>query len=285
MELAIITDSTSDLSAAELSTLGVRRVPLYISFRGETRRDWEEIRPGEILEGVAAGAELPTTSQPSPQDFEAAYRAAIEEGAKQVLCITISAELSGTYQSAHIAAGSVDVPVTVFDSRGASAGVGDMVRTASRLRAEGRGMDEIVRALEKVRDTNHVLFTVAGLEFLQKGGRIGRAQALVGSLLNIKPLLSLEDGLLIPIGRARGNKKALKELVQNIEAYRAKHEGDMVLSYLYVQDESAAAELKAAVDAAGVRYRGGALIELGAVIAAHVGPGTYGAYMHIEPEA
>ena len=99
MNLAIVTDSTSDLTAAELQRLGVERVPLYVHFEGETREDWVAITPKDIIEGVAAGADLPTTSQPSPEDFAAVYRRVAEEGADHVLVVTISADLSGTFQS------------------------------------------------------------------------------------------------------------------------------------------------------------------------------------------
>lgn len=283
MKLAIVTDSTSDLRQAELDTLNVRRVPLYVSFQGNTYRDWLELDPARIVEGVAAGADLPTTSQPNPQDFESAFREAIEEGADQILCITISANLSGTFQSANIAAETVDVPVTLFDSHAASAGLGDMVTKAAELRDSGASLDEIVRALEHIRATNFLLFTVGNLDYLQKGGRIGRAGALLGSLLNIKPLLTLEEGVIAPVGRARGNKRALKEIVTRIEAYRADHPGDLVMSFLHIQDPAAAEALKAEIDKAGVTYRGGHVYEIGAVIASHVGPGTYGVYLHTDP--
>lgn len=284
MSLAVITDSTCDLSAEELSKLGVQRVPLYVSFKGETYRDWVEISPKEIIEGVQGGAGLPTTSQPSPQDFEAAFQEAASRGATEILCITISGELSGTYQSANIARESASVPVTLFDSRAASIGLGEMVIRAVEMREAGASAAEIVRSLEAIRDSNRPLFTVATLEFLQKGGRIGRAQALVGSLLNIKPILSLEDGKIIPLGRARGNKKALAELVSQVQKHQAKHAGRLVVNFLHVQDPAAAEQVRGALDAAGVDYTGGRVYEIGAVVAAHVGPGTYGLYMHVVPE-
>jgi DegV family protein with EDD domain len=284
MKLAIVTDSTCDLSAEELARLEVKRVPLYVSFRGETYRDWLEISPKEIMEGVQAGADLPTTSQPSPQDFEAAYQEARSAGADEIICITISSELSGTYQSANIAKQSSSIPVTLFDSRAASIGLGEMVKKAAGLRDSGANAARIVSALEAIRDSNLPLFTVATLDFLQKGGRIGRASALLGSILNIKPILSLEDGKIIPLGRARGNKKALAELVAQVRKRRERFAGTLVLNFLHVQDPAAAEQVRAAIDGAGIEYRGGDVYEIGAVVASHVGPGTYGLYMHVEPE-
>lgn len=283
MPLAIITDSTCDLRPDELERLDARRVPLYVSFRGETHRDWLDITPREIVEGVAAGAALPTTSQPSPQDFEAAYREAVEAGADRILCLTLSSELSGTYQSATLASESVAVPVTVFDSRAASLGLGDMVKAAAELRDAGAPFERIVAAVEHIRDTNFLLFTPASLEFLQKGGRIGRAGALLGSLLNIQPILTLEHGAIAPVARARGAKKAQREIVSRLQAYRQGHPGAaMVVSFIHIQDEGVAADLRAAVDAAGIEYRDGGTYEIGAVLASHVGPGTVGLYAHTE---
>jgi len=281
MKLAIVTDSTCDLTAEELAKLQVEAVPLYVSFRGETHRDWIDITPGDLIEGVAAGADLPTTSQPSPQDFAEAYARAVAGGADTILCITISSEISGTYQSATIAKESAGVPVTVFDGRHASLGHGEMVRTAARMRDAGASLEDIVGAIETIRDTNMLVFTVGTMEFLQKGGRVGRAQAFVGSLLSIKPLLTLEDGKVAPLTRARGLKKAQQEMVDRVKAYVEASPGPVVLNLIHVQDPSAADGLRQAIDAAGVTYRFGGVHELGAVIAAHVGPHTFGYYVHL----
>ena len=283
MSLAIITDSTSDLRPDELEALDVRRVPLYVSFKGETHRDWIDIQPETIIAGVEAGADLPTTSQPSPQDFETAYREAIEAGADEILVLSISSELSGTYQSAMLAKNEIDVPVTVFDSRSASMGLGAMVKTACRMRDEGASVDAILEAVAYLRDTNYLLFTVGSLDFLQKGGRIGAASAFVGGLLNIKPILSLEDGLLAPVTRARGAKKALREIVTRLQEYRDAHEGTMVVDFLHIQDVDDIDALRTALDETGMDYVDGGVHEFGAVIASHVGPGCYGLYAHLEP--
>ena len=283
MKLAIVTDSTCDLTAEELSRLEVKRVPLYVSFKGETFRDWLELTPKEIIEGVTAGADLPTTSQPSPQDFESAFKEAAAAGAQEILCITISSELSGTFQSANLAKDSAGIPVTLFDSRAASIGLGEMVKKAAALRDAGAQTAEIVSALESIRDSNLPMFTVATLDYLQKGGRIGRASALVGSLLNIKPILSLENGKIVPLARARGNKKALAELVNQVRKHRERFPGKLVVNFLHVQDPDAAENVRGALEQAGIKYEGGEVYEIGAVVASHVGPGTYGLYMHAEP--
>ena len=280
MNLAIIIDSTSDLDAAELSQLGVERVPLYVNFQGETKRDWLDITPADIIAGVAAGADLPTTSQPSPQDFAAVYERVIAGGADQILVITLTAELSGTYQSAVIAAENAKVPVTVFDSRAASLGHGEMARVASAMRADGASLEAIIAALETIRDTNFVVFTVGTMEYLQKGGRIGRASAMLGSLLNIKPLLTLKDGRIEPLSRARGMKKAQQEMVDRFKAYVEASPGPVVANLIHIQDTDAASSLKAALEKAGVEYTLNGVHEIGAVIGSHVGPNTFGLYAH-----
>ena len=280
MPLAIVTDSTCDIPAAELERLDVHRVPLYVSFQGKTLRDWTEIAPKDIVAGVEQGADLPTTSQPSPKDFENAFREAVQAGADRILCITITSELSGTYQSANLAKDTLDVPVTVVDSRAASIGLGDMVIEAVRLRDEGAEFDVIMAAVERIRDTNFLQFSPATLEYLQKGGRIGRAQALVGSLLNVRPILTLVDGRIEPVGRVRGSKKLVREFVSKLQEYAANTTGPIQVSFVHIQDPEAADRLRQAAKEAGIDFRDGGTYEMGAVIAAHVGPGTHGYYAH-----
>jgi DegV family protein with EDD domain len=281
MKLAIVTDSTCDLRAEELERLDVRAVPLYVNFKGTMHRDWIEITPRDIVEGVKAGADLPTTSQPSPQDFERAYQEVAEAGAERILTITISSEFSGTFQSANIATGASTIPVTVYDSRAASMGIGNLVRIAAELRDEGAELDAIVAELDRVRATLLVLFSVDTLDFLLKGGRVSRASALLGGLLNIKPILTVTDGKIVPFGKVRGTKKAIAELVTQFQAHAEAHEGTMVVDFLHCQDPEAAERLKQAMAGAGVRFTTGVSYEIGAVIAAHVGPGTFGAYAHV----
>lgn len=280
MKLAIVIDSTCDLDAHELARLGVERVPLYVNFQGKTHKDWLDITPADIIAGVAQGADLPTTSQPSPQDFGDVYSKVVAAGADQVLVICITAELSGTYQSATIAAEGVGVPVTVFDSRAASLGHGEMARVAAAMRDRGDGLDAILRALATIRDTNFVLFTVGTMEYLQKGGRIGRASAMLGSLLNIKPILTLEDGRIAPLSRARGVKKAQQEMVDRFKAYVDAAKGPVTANLIHIQDQPAAEGLRGALASAGIAYTLAGVHEIGAVVGSHVGPNTFGLYAH-----
>jgi len=246
-------------------------------------QDWIDIDPAKIVAGVAAGADLPTTSQPSPEDFTKAYAAVIAEGASEILVVTISSALSGTYQSANLAAKDASVPVSIVDSLGASAGVAVLVRQAVRMRDAGADRETIAKTLEGMRPHMMVLFTVGTLEYLQKGGRVGRAQALLGGLLNVRPILTLEEGKIVPAGKARGTKKAIAEVVERVRAHAEAHRGELVLDFLHIQDEAAAEKLRQAVRDAGISFSDGRLYEIGAVIAAHVGPGTFGVYAHVKP--
>lgn len=281
--LAIITDSTSDLRPDELDALKVHRVPLYVNFQGKVHRDWIDIDPARIVAGVQAGADLPTTSQPSPEDFAKAYAAAKAEGATEALVVTISSALSGTFQSANLAAKESPIPVSIVDSLGASAGVAILVRQAARMRDAGADRETIATTLEAMRAHMIILFTVGTLEYLQKGGRVGKAQALLGGLLNVKPILTLEDGKITPAGKARGTKKAIGEIVERIRAHASKHPGELVLDFLHIQDDEAARTLRQAMRDAGIAFTDGSVYEIGAVIAAHVGPGTFGVYGHVRP--
>lgn len=276
--LAIITDSTCDLPADELRDLNIRRVPLYVNFRGEVYRDWLEINPADIVAGVAAGAAIPSTSQPSPQDFVNAFGAAVAQGATEILCVVISSKLSGTFQSATVAAEEASVPVHVFDTLAASIGIAMMLKRAAALRDEGAETGTILGELEKIRAQAMLRFTVGTLDYLKKNGRIGGAGALLGSLLNIKPILSVVDGRVESVGRVRGSKKALETMVKDFRDL-ARH-GVPVVHFLHIQDVPAAEALKRELSSTGVAFRDGGTYEIGAVIATHVGPGTYGFYAY-----
>lgn len=276
--LAIITDSTCDLPADELRDLHIRRVPLYVNFRGEVLKDWLEITPGDIVAGVSAGAAIPSTSQPSPQDFINAFQAAVTQGATEILCITISSKLSGTYQSATVAAEELEVPVHVFDTLAASLGIAMMLKRAAVMRDEGADAGAILGELERIRAAAMLRFTVGTLEYLKKNGRIGGAGALLGSLLNIKPILAVLDGRVESVGRVRGSKKALETMVKDFREVAA--QGTPVVYFLHIQDLPAAEALKQELVNTGVAFTDSGTYEIGAVIATHVGPGTFGFYAY-----
>lgn len=277
MRVALVTDSTSDLQTRAL-TLGVEVVPLYVNFKGKIHKDWAEIKPGDIFEGVRAGVEMPSTSQPSPQDFKDAYSRVLA-GADHVLSIHISSKLSGTVQSAQLAASEFPGKITVFDSLAASAGIGMMVERAQELLSQGKTLAEVLTELERIKNDNILRFTVATLEFLKRNGRIGGAQALLGTLLGIKPILAIEAGRIEAAGRARGEKKALSDLVEAFKTW-AKGRSKIRTYFLYTADAGAVSALKQAIMNSGLPVEEGFTSEVGAVIASHTGPGTYGFYAY-----
>ncbi len=278
MKVALITDSTSDLPRPLRERLGVRVVPLYVNLGGRIYRDWEEITPEEIFRKVREGEAFPTTSQPSPEDFQRAYQEALGE-ADHVLSIHISAKLSGTVQSALLAAQNFPERITVFDSQAASLGIGMMVLRAHELLQAGQALPEVIRELERIRQDHFVRFSVATLEFLKRGGRIGGAQALLGTLLGIKPILTLREGRVEAAGRARGERKAREEILKDFQAWARGRERIRAF-FLYSAEEDAVRELKEMVLASGLPVEEALVSELGAVIASHTGPGTYGFYAY-----
>lgn len=277
MKVAIVTDSTSDLQT-RAAKMGVEVVPLYVNFKGKIHKDWVEITPNDIFEGVKAGAGMPSTSQPSPADFKTAYEHALQK-ADHVLSIHISSKLSGTVQSAQLASQDFPGKVTVFDSLAASMGIGMMVERAKELLDQGADLQQVLVELERIRADHMVRFTLATLDYLKKNGRIGGAQALLGSLLGIKPILTLKEGRVEAADRARGEKKALAEMVEALKNWAAGRQ-KIRIYYLYNAEESDLTAFKTAVQAAGLPLEERLTSSIGGVISTHTGPGVYGFYAY-----
>lgn len=277
MKIALVTDSTSDLQAYA-QQLGVEIVPLYVNFQGKVHKDWAEITPQDIFEGVKNGAAMPSSSQPSPADFKAAFERALQK-ADHVLSIHISSKLSGTVQSAQLAAQEFPGKITVFDSLAASMGLGMMVERAKEMLDQGADLQQVLIELERIRSDNIVRFTLATLEYLKKNGRIGGAQALLGGLLGIKPILTVREGKVEAAGRARGEKKALAEMVEALKTWAAGR-NKVRIYYLYNANEHDVDAFKAAVQAAGLPLEERMTTRIGGVISTHAGPGLVGFYAY-----
>jgi DegV family protein with EDD domain len=271
--IAIVTDSTSDLTPAEQQRYSIVSVPLYVLFGGEMHRDGLDITPTDLFKGLREGKKTPSTSQPSPAEFAQVYSKALET-ASEVLSIHISGQLSGTVGSARLAAQDFGGRVTVIDSHTVTMGLGMQAIRASQMGQDGRSMAEIVAELEKVQRTASIRFTVDTLDFLRMNGRIGGAAALLGGLLNIKPILAVRGGKVEAAGRARGSKKAQAEIVQFAREFAAQH-GPARASYMCTDGgEATLEEMRAALAGSGIEDFGNH--KFGAVIATHAGPGTYG---------
>jgi DegV family protein with EDD domain len=220
MAVRIVTDSSCDLSIEEAAEHDIDVVPLSIRFGDEELTDRVQLTVDDFYKRLAESAALPETAAPSPGAFEEVFRRAAERGADGVVCINLSSELSATIQSAQNAARAVEgvIDVRVIDSRSITLGLGSQALAAAQAAKEGKGLDEIAALVEDMATRTHVLGALDTLENLKKGGRIGGAQALLGNLLSIKPLLDVSSGRVEEAGKARTRKKALQWLADRVLA-------------------------------------------------------------------
>ena len=271
----IVLDSTADFPEAPERFPNWRVVPLYVRFGADSYRDYVDMGPAEFYERLRTADELPTTSQPTPQDFAAAY----EELARleRVLVLTVSAKLSGTYASAQQAADETNGRVRVIDTATASAAITMLGMAIQRRLEQGTTDEEVDELVGRFRRDTGLVFTLDTLEYLAKGGRIGRAAGWAGQLLNIKPILTLADGEVLPLKRVRGNRKAIQEFANAFRDATIDGPGLRVgIAHADAPDRMAALE-KLVRD-----VRPQAQIEvattLGPVVGTHAGPGTVGLF-------
>lgn len=213
----VITDSTSDLPPSVRQALGIDVVPLTVTFGTTSYADGVDITPTEFLAKLRSSSNLPTTSQPSMPTFGAAFQSAIDDGC-DVVCITISSELSGTFNSARLAAEDIGSErITVIDSRTTTMQLGWIAVAAARAAGSGANAIEVAAAAEHAISHSSLFAVLQTLDYVYKGGRIGRAQHLFGSALAIKPIITLRDGVVEPFERVRTWKKAVGRLVDLVE--------------------------------------------------------------------
>lgn len=275
-KVGIVTDSTCDLSLEEYATLGVKMVPLKVMFGDESYLDWIDMHPEEFFERLTTSPVLPKTSQPSPADFLNSYDQLIAAGAEEIVSIHLSAALSGTFESAMMAAKDCSVPVHVIDTKKVCQGVSMVVREACRAREEGLNAAGIVARAQRVVDSMGFFFLLDTMEYLVKGGRAGKATGLAASLLNIKPVLDINsDGVIEPFAKERGRKKAMQAIADHI-AKVAAEKGPLRVAYLHACDEAGVKELEDAVMATGAPLETEYVGYIGAVIGTYAGPGGMG---------
>jgi DegV family protein with EDD domain len=270
---AIVVDSTADFAEAQERFPNWRMVPLYVRFGDQSYRDYVELGPEAFYARLRTADELPTTSQPTPGDFLAAYEQLA--GYERIYSLHISAKLSGTYESARTAASELGDKVRMIDTETASAAITMLGLAIQRRLEHGTTDEDVAKLVERYKDDHRLLFTVDTLEFLAKGGRIGRAAKFAGQMLHIKPILTIDDGEVLPLKRVRGNQKAMQEFVSEFT------EGSTDEAGLRVGIAHADAPERAEALVKMVRHvRPHAEIEtvttLGAVVGTHAGPGTVG---------
>ncbi len=271
--IAIVTDTSSDLTLEEAAAVAVRLVPLTVSFGDESFEAVTEISNEEFYRRLTApGAPFPRTAAPNPAQFEAAYRDAFDGGADGVVCVTISSKLSATHSSAAQAAGVFEPGlVDVVDSLTVAQPLGLIVKRAAELARTGAGKADVLdRVLDLVGRVD-LHFTVHTLEYLQKGGRIGRASALLGTVLSIRPILTVEDGVVATADKKRTSAKARARLVE-IAGERSLEQ----IAVLHTGADDVEAFRTQVAAAAGVTVEQVEVSLTGPVAGAHVGPGMFG---------
>jgi DegV family protein with EDD domain len=271
---AIVVDSTADFPDAQDHYPNWRVVPLYVNFGTDGYRDGVDLPAAAFYERLRTSPELPTTSQPTPGDFLAAYE---ELGSyERILSIHIAANLSGTFQSAGTAAAQLgDGRVRTIDSESASVATAMLATAIQRRLERGTTDDEVDALVDRYRREHGLLFTVDTLEFLARGGRIGRAKAFAGQLMNVKPILSIREGEVVPVKRVRGNRKAFQEFVDAVTE-QTEDVPELRVGIAHADAPERMRQIEKMVR----DLRPQATIEmetmLGAVIGAHAGPGTVG---------
>jgi DegV family protein with EDD domain len=241
MSVRIVTDSTSDLTPELAQQMGVTVVPANVIIDDETYRDGVDLAPDEFYHRLLNGSSLPTTSQPSVGTFHAAYQEILDQG-DEIVSIHISGKLSGTVNSASQAKSGLgdDVAIEVVDSGGASIALALVIAAAVETAGQSGSCREVAEQARGNLPRTSAVFALDTLEYLQKGGRIGRAQAFVGSLLSVKPILTLVEGEVHPLERPRNHQRAMRRLVE-----LAREKGPAArLGIAYSTDEAWAAELR-----------------------------------------
>lgn len=273
MSVRFVIDSASDVLPHEAAALDVCHVPMKVLFGDREYADSVTLTHQEFFAKLATSKELPTTCQVPPADFEAACETFVKQG-HQVVVITLSSALSGTYQSAVIAAEEFEGQVFVVDSK--SAAVGERVLLMYGLQLAQQGMDaaQVAQILTEKAEKVHVVAVLDTLEYLKKGGRISSATALAGSLLAIKPAIEVKDGAVAMAGTARGAKKANLLLQQIVDGYGIDYH--MPVAFTYARDRSLLDQLIEQCPQLWEQEGELPAHSLGCTIGTHVGPGAYG---------
>lgn len=277
--MRIFADSACDLPLSFFNENDVTLIPLHVLLDDREYEDIVEIDSREVYEAIRQGKQ-PKTSQVSPELFMQLWGELAASG-EDGIYIAFSSELSGTYNTAvmmqeQIRQENPDFNLVIIDTKCASLGLGLLVKEAVRLRSDGASTDEIEREIKALAERMEHLFTVEDLDYLAKGGRVSKASAFIGGILNIKPLLHVENGKLVPFEKHRGRKKVIRRML-DLMAERGDRLAQQTIAISHSDDETIALELK---DAIIERFQPKEVevYMIGSVIGAHVGPGTFSVY-------
>lgn len=270
MPVKIVTDSGADLPEELAKELGITVVPIYVRFGDKVYRAGVDISEDEFYERLTHDPVHPNTTQPSPQDFADVYQK-LSSDADGIVSIHITSKLSGTCNSALMAKDMMEggCPIEVVDSETLSMSVGLIAIAAAQMAKAGEGMDKIVEGVKQAIPKMHLLFLLDTLEYLKKGGRIGKAKALLGSVLSVKPVLTLKDGELVPAGQVRTRAKGMDKLFDFVE--NVGNIQDLAIVYNTTPDEAQALaeRIGSVFDREKIR-----MAKLGAGLGVHGGPGA-----------
>lgn len=272
-KIKIVTDSASDLDQEVLDKYNITSLPLWTIIDGAEYRDRIDLTPEDFYLKLQETTAMPSTSQVTASEFGELFKAELERDPGQdILYLAFASQLSGTYGSACTAKTMLqeDPRITVLDTRGASLGFGLIVIEAAQMAEAGKSLAEITARVQRMAETMHYVFIVGNMEMLKRGGRINAATAIVGEMLNIKPILNIVGGYILPLSKAHGMKKGFHKILE-VMAEDSPHPGQ-TMGISYSHDREAAEQMQQLIEERfGQRP---VLSEIGAVIGSHVGAGT-----------
>jgi DegV family protein with EDD domain len=277
-KVAVLTDSTASIPEPMLAELDIRTVAYYIHRGQEVLRDLVTIQREEFLNWLITAKVLPTTASPGPGDYFEAYKNMLEEGHDEIVSIHMTSKGSGAYQAALVAQSMINeqdpgVHLEVIDTRNVSLCQGWMAIEAARAALAGLCLEEVVARVKRMMPITHMIQTADTLKYLYMGGRIGKATNLLGSLLNIKPLIGMEDGEIVPLGVARGRGHAYQAIADKVEATLGKSRAR--IAYVHAGAKQEIEKLRQLVESK-VEVVESFVSELSPALAVHSGPGTAG---------
>lgn len=272
MTVRVVTDSAADIPAELARSKDITVVPLTVRFGSESYLSGVELGPDEFWQKLRTSSESPATAAPSAGDFQQAFERLVADGATGIVSLHLSSKLSATYQSAAVAAKEVtSVPIAVIDTLGVSASQGLLALHATERAGQGADVAAIAAEIESLRARVRLIGTIDTLEYLRRGGRIGGAQALLGTMLKFKPIIGLSDGVVEPVGRVRTRAKALEHIVELVQHDAAKIERLVVIS-ANAPDTDRFLELLDGV----LHVEPGDVWAFGPIVGTHAGPGVIG---------
>lgn len=273
MSVRIICDSASDITQEQAKEWGIDVLPLKILWDGEEYLDGVTMKTREFFEKLIETDGLPTTSQLSPYDYENAFQKAVDAG-DEVVCFTVSSKLSGTYQSANIAKEEFGDKVIVVDTLNAAVGEQIVVKRAIELRDSGKSAQEIADIINEEKKNVKVIALIDTLEYLKKGGRISATTAMAGAVLNIKPVVAIENGEIGVLGKARGSKNGNNKLMELVQKDGIDFKRPFLLTYAGLNDDLLQKYIKDSSSLYEGKVEELGIVPLGSVIGTHIGPGA-----------